>query len=115
MTNLVSLHDYKTAEGIQATKDDARLELLINSVSQLVKTYCGNGIVDFYSTATGGDPANNTKTETLSINWASNIVQLTESPVVQVHSVKERDDLGSSYTTLVANQDYYVELSSDIS
>ncbi len=113
MANLITLADYKTAEGIQATKDDAKLELLIESVSQLVKTYCGNSIVDFYSTATGGDPANNTKTETLSINWASNIVQLTESPVVQVHSVKERDDLSSAYTTLVANQDYYIDLATD--
>jgi hypothetical protein len=51
MANLITLADYKTAEGIQSTKDDAKLDLLITSVSQLVKTYCGNGIVDFYSTA----------------------------------------------------------------
>ena len=113
MPNLIALSDYKVAEGIQSTKDDAKLDLLINSVSQLVKTYCGNSIIDYYSTAIGENPANNTKTETLSINWASNIVQLTESPVVAVHSVKERDDLTSSYTTLVANQDYYVDLSTD--
>ena len=113
MANLINLSDYKVAEGIQSTKDDAKLDLLINSVSQLVKTYCGNSIIDYYSTAIGENPANNTKTETLSINWASNIVQLTESPVVAVHSVKERDDLTSSYTTLVANQDYYVDLSTD--
>lgn len=113
MANLINLHDYKTAEGIQSTKDDTKLELLITSVSQLVKTYCGNSILDFYSTATEGDPANNTKTETLSINWASNIVQLTESPVVQVHSVKERDTLSSAYVTLTANEDYYVDLSTD--
>ena len=106
MANLVSLHDYKSAEGIQSTKDDTKLELLINSVSQLVKTYCGNSIVDFYAD-------DSRKTETLSINWASNIVQLTESPVTQVHSVKERDDLSSDYTTLVANQDYYVDLATD--
>ena len=113
MTNLVTLDQYKTAENIQSVKDDARIESLITSVSQLVKTYCGNSIVDFYSTATGGDPANNTKKETLSINWASNIVQLTESPLVQVHSVKERDSLSSAYETLTANEDYYVDLSTD--
>jgi hypothetical protein len=106
MANLINLHDYKTAEGIQSTKDDTKLELLINSVSQLVKTYCGNSIVDFYAD-------DSRKTETLSINWASNIVQLTESPLAQVHSVKERDTLSSAYETLVANEDYYVDLSTD--
>jgi len=110
---LITLADYKTAEGIQSTKDDTKLELLINSVSQLVKTYCATSFVNFYSTAADGEAANNTKKETLSINWATNIVQLTECPVVQVHSVKERDDLSSAYTTLVANQDYYVDLATD--
>ena len=113
MTDLITLEDYKTSENIQSTKEDLRILSLITSVSQLVKTYCGNSIIDFYSTATGGDPANNTKKETLSINWASNIVQLTESPLVQVHSVKERDSLSSAYETLTANEDYYVDLSTD--
>ena len=106
MANLITLASYKTAEGIQSTKDDAKLELLIQSVSQLVKTYCGNSIVDYYTGVA-------TKTEKLSINWASNIVQLTESPVVTVGTVKERDDLSSNYTVLVANQDYYVDLATD--
>ena len=104
MANLISLADYKTAEGIQATKDDAKLDLLITSVSQLVKTYCGNSIIDFYAT---------TKTEAISINWASNIVQLTESPITSVSSVKEREDLAAGYTTLTENVDYYVDKSTD--
>ena len=106
MPNLINLTDYKTAEGIQSTKDDTKLELLINSVSQLVKTYCGNSIVDFYAD-------DSRKTETLSINWASNIVQLTESPVTSVHSVQERENLSDSYTTLVVNEDYYVDNATD--
>lgn len=104
MTNLVTLDEYKTSENIQSVKDDGRIEALISSVSQLVRTYCGNGITTYYTSA---------KTETLSINWASNIVQLTESPLVGVTSVQEREDLSSSYTTLTANQDYYVDLSTD--
>jgi len=112
MSNLITLDHYKTTEGIQSTKDDTRLELLINSVSQLVKTYCGNSIIDFYSTAVDGT-YNNKKLETISINWASNIVQLTESPLVIVHSVVERDSLSSTYKTLTANEDYYVDLSTD--
>ena len=38
MANLITLQDYKTAEGITQPKDDARLNVLIPSVSQLVKT-----------------------------------------------------------------------------
>lgn len=106
MTNLVTLDQYKTAENIQSVKDDARIESLITSVSQLVKTYCGNSIVDFYTGVS-------TKTETLSVSWASNIVQLTESPLVTVGSVKERQSLSEAYTTLVENEDYYVDLSTD--
>ena len=112
MADLITLSNYKTAEGIQSTKDDSKIESIISRVSQLVRTYCGNGITTFYSTATGNTP-NNKKLETLSINWASNIVQLTESPIVTVHSVVERDSLSSSYNTLVENTDYYVDYSTD--
>ena len=49
MSNLITLADYKDAEGIQSPKDDLRINSLIPSISQLVKTYCGNSIVDFYS------------------------------------------------------------------
>ncbi len=104
MANLIELFDYKSAQGITSTKDDSRLDSLISSVSQLVKTYCGNSIVDFYGTG---------KTETLSINWASNIVQLTESPITAVSTVKERDDLAAGYTTLTENVDYYVDFATD--
>ena len=113
MANLIELFDYKTSQNITGTKDDARLDSLIASVSQLVKTYCGNSIVDFYSTAADGEAANNTKTETLSINWASNIVQLTETPLVAVHSVKERESLNLDYKTLEVNKDYYVDTATD--
>jgi hypothetical protein len=112
MANLITLTEYKVAEGLQSTKEDAKLELTITSVSQLVRTYCGNGITTYYNTAVDGT-FNNKKLETLSINWASNIVQLTESPIVRVHSVVERDSLSSSYNTLVENTDYYVDYSTD--
>ena len=112
MANLIELFDYKSAQNITGTKDDVRLDSLITSVSQLVKTYCGNAIVDYYSTATG-ENKDKTKTETLSINWGSHIVQLTESPIGLVHSVKERKSLSSAYTTLVTDVDYYVDSSTD--
>jgi len=109
---LITLADYKTAEGIQSTKDDTKLELLIDSVSELVKTYCGNSIVNFYSTEIFPE-FNNAKVEFVSINWATNIVQLTECPIQYVHSVQERNSLSDSYTTLTENTDYYIEYGTD--
>ena len=50
MADLISLNDYKDLEGITSNQHDARTEVIIDSVSQLVKTYCGNSIIDFYST-----------------------------------------------------------------
>ena len=104
MANLITLEDYKNAEGIQSTKDDTRVASLITSVSALVKTYCNNTIVDHYS-------AN--KTETFSINYSASSVQLTESPVNSIVSVKERTGISSAYTTLVANTDYYLDTLTD--
>tara|TARA_Y100000748_G_scaffold213664_1_gene179175 strand:+ start:421 stop:1008 length:588 start_codon:yes stop_codon:yes gene_type:complete len=91
MANLITLQDYKTAEGISAPKDDARLNVLIPSVSELVKTYCGNTFVDFFSS---------NKTETFNIDWGTYVVQLTESPVNSIVSVQERQAYNSSYITL---------------
>ena len=91
MANLITLQEYKTAEGISAPKDDARLNVLIPSVSELVKTYCGNSFVDFYSS---------NKTEEFNIDWGTHVVQLTESPVNAIVSVQERNSYSSSYVTL---------------
>ena len=91
MANLITLQEYKTAEGISAPKDDGRLNVLIPSVSELVKTYCGNTFVDFFSS---------NKTETFNIDWGTYVVQLTESPVNAIVSVQERQAYNSSYITL---------------
>jgi len=103
MADLITLQNYKTAEGITQPKEDARLNVLIPSVSQLIKTYCGNSFVDYYSSA---------KTETLTINWSTHIIQLTESPVNTVTSVQERTSYSNSYTTLTTGE-YEYSLDSD--
>lgn len=103
MANLITLEDYKDAKGLQNVKDDVRIESLISSVSQLVKTYCGNSIIDFYSA---------TKTEYFNIDWSTHIVQLTESPVISVGSVEKRDSVTSSYTT-VPTTEYYLDQATD--
>ena len=91
MADLITLQQYKTAEGITQPKDDARLNALIPSVSQLVKPYCGNSFVDFFSS---------NKTETFTLDWGTYIVQLTESPVNSIVSVQERQSYSDSYATL---------------
>ena len=104
MTDLITLEDYKEAEGISTPKDDLKLNALIPSVSQLVKTYCGTSFVDYYSS---------NKIETFSINWATNLVQLTETPLVSIVSVEERDDYSSSYTTVPATE-YFADTTLDV-
>ena len=104
MANLITLEEYKIASKINGLGDDSRISNLIISVSALVKTYCNNTIVDHYS-------AN--KTETFSINFASSSVQLTESPVNTIVTVKERTGISSAYTTLVVNTDYYLDTITD--
>tara|TARA_X000001382_G_C3149497_1_gene172521 strand:- start:355 stop:939 length:585 start_codon:yes stop_codon:yes gene_type:complete len=103
MADLITLEDYKEAEGISTPKDDLKLNALIPSVSQLVKTYCGTSFVDYYSS---------NKIETFSINWATNLVQLTETPLVSIVSVEERDDYSSSYTTVPATE-YFADTTLD--
>ena len=77
---------------MEHNKDDSKIDILVASISQLVKTYCGNGIVDYYSSA---------KTETFDMddNYTSEIF-VTESPLNSVTSVQERDSIADSYTTL---------------
>ena len=105
MADLITLKDYKTAEGITQPKDDARLNVLIPSVSQLVKTYCGNSFVDFYSS---------NKTETFDINWGTHVVQLTESPANAIVSVQERTAYNGSYTTLTTtDHEFYLNTETD--
>ena len=105
MSNLITLAEYKDAEGITSPKEDLRINSLIPSVSQLVKTYCGNSFVDFYSS---------NKVEDFDIYWDTFAVQLTESPIVDIVSVQERGGYDQSYTTLTTGAyQYYLDTGTD--
>lgn len=105
MANLITLQEYKDAENLTVNRDDYRIDYLIESVSQLIKTYCGNSIVDYYTTS---------KVEVLNINWDTHLVQLTESPLVSVSSVEERVSYSSNYVLLSEeNNDYFVDTTLD--
>ena len=103
MTDLVTLAEYKESEGIASPKEDLRLATIVPAVSQLVKTYCGNSLIDYYST---------NKVETFSIDWDTHIAQLTESPVNTIVSVQKRDSVSESYST-VPTTDYYLDTATD--
>ena len=105
MTDLVTLIDYKAAEGVTTPKSDAQLNFIIPSVSQLVKTYCANSFVDYYST---------NKVDTINVNWGTHLIQLTESPVNSIVSVEERETYDSSYVTLTTtSHEYYLDSATD--
>ena len=105
MANLITLAEYKEAEGLQSAKDDLQINSLITSVSQLVKTYCGNSIIDFYST---------NKTETFNIDYETYAVQLTESPVVSIVIVEIRGTYREAYTTLTTGAyEYFLDEKTD--
>ena len=102
--DLITLEEYKTSEKIEGLKDDSKLASLISSVSQLVKTYCANTFVDYVTTD---------KSEIHSLPWQSEIIQTRESPLISVSLVEERASPGNEYTTLVADDDYFVDTTTD--
>ena len=92
-TNLITLAQYKDFAGLQGVSEDAKLNVIIPSISQAVKTYCGTSFVDFV----GAD-----KTEFFDIkDNFTNAIMLDESPIISVSSVQERDGQSASYTTLI--------------
>jgi hypothetical protein len=106
MADLITVQEYKNAEGIVNAKDDPRLDIIVPQVSDLAKKYCGTSFVDYYSSD---------KTETFSVNdnFTSTII-VSESPLVSVTSVKERSTYEASYETLsTSDYEYYVDTAAD--
>jgi hypothetical protein len=100
MANLITSDDYKEAKGITTSKEDLRIDSLIASVSQLVKTYCNTSFVDYFSS---------NRTETFTIDYSTHSLMLTETPVVSIVSVSEREGVSESYVALTssAGEFYY--------
>ena len=92
MADLVTLQQYKDFAGLQSLKNDARINIVIDQVSQLVKSYCGTTIIDYAST---------NKTEYFNIGQGVDRVILEESPLLQVVSVEERTSQADAYVTLI--------------
>ena len=106
MADLITVTEYKDAEGLRGETDDDRLAIIVPQVSDLVKKYCGTSFVDFFSTD---------KVETFSIedNYTSTII-VSESPLTAVDKVEERATYADSYTELTTgNYEYYVDFEAD--
>ena len=112
MADLVTLQEYKDFAGLQGVQNDARLNTIIDNVSQLVKTYCGTTIIDF---------ARTDKTEFFNIadDHVDRII-LAESPLISVSQVQERESQADAYVTLITENsdssgkyEYIVDLESD--
>ena len=103
--NLITTQEYKTYKKIEHNKDDSQLNALIPAVSALVKTYTANAIVDY---------AIEDKVEIFDIsdNYTSEIF-LTESPLLSIALLQERESIADDYTTLVENTDFYVDKEHD--
>jgi hypothetical protein len=95
MANLITLDDYKLLEGINSTSSDDKFEYLITAVSKLVRNYTGQ---EFDSYA--GSPG---KTELFDVQWDTYVVQLAETPVINITGVYERTSQSEGYTELFAN------------
>ena len=93
MADLVTLQQYKDFNGLESVKNDARINHIIDQVSQLVKSYCSSTIIDYASSA---------KTEyfTIKDDLVDTII-LEESPIISVTSVQERTGQADAYVTLI--------------
>jgi|TARA_Y100000758_G_scaffold13107_1_gene9598 hypothetical protein len=106
MTDLVTVYEYKDAEGIRGEKDDDRLNVIIPQVSDLVKKYCGTTIVDYFSTD---------KVETFTISdLYTNTIIVSESPLTAIDKVEERTAYSEAYSELTTgNYEFYADIEAD--
>ena len=117
VSELISITDYKKVAGLSSTniEVDFTLSTFITSVSQLVKTYCNNTFVDYFDTVANGRQG--PKVESFTLTYPSEVVQLTENPIIVTAGkplvVKERSSITSAYNTLVQNQDFYLDTHTD--
>ena len=93
MADLITLQQYKDFAGLTGVTMDARINVIIDSVSELVKNYCGTSFVDDYSS---------NKTEYFDIHDSETTrVMLDEGPINTVSYLSERESQADAYVTLI--------------
>jgi hypothetical protein len=96
MTVLISLNEFKTYEGIAGNTDDIKLNLIIPSVSALVRNYCGKTFNSFVAVD---------KVELFSPRYPMDIIWPSETPINSIVSL-EVDYEGSGTYTVVPSTEY---------
>jgi len=108
MRNLITIDDYKLYATISSDTLDDKLELILKSVSELVKNYCGRNFIDGYNVATsefidlteyytGGDTTFYTR----------------EFPLITISSLSLSTDNGQTYTALAEYTDFVLDKQND--
>ena len=106
MADLITVNEYKDAEGLRGEKDDDRLAIIVPQISELVKKYCGVSFLDYYST-------NKVETFTIEDNYTSTII-VSESPLVSIKKVEERTSYSDDYQELLTTKhEYYIDEEAD--
>ncbi len=98
MADLITLEDYKTYKGLGKTDQDDKINLLIKSVSSLIKAYVGHGIVDNWDTPL---------VETYTLPYDTSTLYLNSYPINEIISVTE--DVGGYVGGLDSTIHYPVE------
>ena len=106
MADLITVYEYKDAEGMRGEKDDDRLNVIVPQISDLVKKYCGTSFIDYYST---------NKVETFTVDdLYTNTIIVSESPLSSINKVEERTAYSEAYKELLtSNYEYYADLEAD--
>ena len=92
---LVTKAEYKAYMGLSSPNEDARIDILISKVSDLVKSICRRTFIDYV-----GD----SKVEIH--EGGANLLVPEEYPVLSISSLEQSTDYGATYTTLVEFTDY---------
>lgn len=97
-TDLVTLQEVKEYANISSTNQDTQINLLIPSVSQFIKTYCGRTFLDY---------VNDEKSQKYS--GGSTHLFVDEPPILTITGVEYSTDYGNTYITLTEFTDYVID------
>lgn len=89
---MITLNQFKEYRDIKSSEQDGAIQSLIDSVEELVENYCNRSFTKYVSTD---------KIEYFDAK--TNLVELTEFPVISVTHVKTSKDGGLTQTTLTEN------------
>lgn len=98
MANLVTKAEYKAYAGISSTTQDTLIDFLIPKISDAVRIFCRNPLIDTQATLTEV------------FDGGNGILNLSSGPVASVASVQYSTDYGKTYNDLTQYTDWiYVQ------